>query len=115
DLLYIDDHVESYMTCLAQPKASIGQDFNFGTGERVTVRALADKMRAVTGFRGEVLWDTIPRRPLDIQVLYGDSAKAKAKLGWQAKVSLDEGLRRTADFWRKKLGISSSATRATAT
>lgn len=115
DLLYIDDHVESYMTCLAQPKASIGQDFNFGTGERVTVRALADKMRAVTGFRGEVLWDTIPRRPLDIQVLYGDSAKARAKLGWQAKVSLDEGLRRTADFWRKKLGISSSATRATAT
>ncbi|MGC2505461.1 MAG: NAD(P)-dependent oxidoreductase, partial [Candidatus Acidiferrales bacterium] len=112
DLLYIDDHVESYMTCLAQPKASIGQDFNFGTGERVTVRALADKMRAVTGFRGEVLWDTIPRRPLDFQVLFGDSAKAKAKLGWQAKVSLDEGLRRTADFWRKKLGISSSATRA---
>ena len=115
DLLYIDDHVDAYLTCFAKPHASIGEAFNISSGEKLTVRALADKMRAVTGFRGEVLWDTIPRRPLDIQVLYGDSAKAKAKLGWQAKVSLDEGLRRTADFWRKKLGISSSATRATAT
>jgi nucleoside-diphosphate-sugar epimerase len=114
DLLYVDDHVESYLTCFAKPQASIGQDFNFCTGEKLTVQALADKMRAMTGFRGQILWDTIPKRPLDIQVLYGDSAKAKSVLGWEAKVSLDDGLRRTADFWRKKLAISGGATRATA-
>lgn len=114
DLLYIDDHVDSYLICFAKPQASIGQPFNFCTGERLTVQALADKMRAMTGFRGQILWDTIPKRPLDIQVLYGDSAKAKSVLGWEAKVSLDEGLRRTADFWRKKLAASSGATRATA-
>ena len=78
------------------------------------MQALADKMRAMTGFHGQILWDTIPKRPLDIQVLYGDSAKAKSVLGWEPKVSLDEGLRRTADFWRKKLAASSGATRATA-
>ncbi|MGO9590049.1 MAG: NAD-dependent epimerase/dehydratase family protein [Candidatus Acidiferrales bacterium] len=114
DLLYIDDHVDSYLTCLAQPQASIGQAFNFSTGDKLTVQALADKMRAIAGFRGQILWDTIPKRPLDIRLLYGDSAKAKSVLGWEAKVSLDEGLRRTADFWRKKLAASSGATRATA-
>jgi nucleoside-diphosphate-sugar epimerase len=114
DLLYIDDHVDSYLTCFAKPQASIGQVFNFSTGEKLTVQALADKMRAIAGFRGQILWDTIPKRPLDIQVLYGDSAKAKSVLGWEAKVSLDDGLRRTADFWRSKLGIPSGATRATA-
>lgn len=114
DLLYIDDHVESYLICFAKPQASIGQAFNFCTGEKLTVQALADKMRAVTGFRGQILWDTIPKRPLDIQVLYGDSAKAKAVLGWEAKVSLDEGLQRTVDFWRKKLAATSGVTRATA-
>ena len=115
DLLYIDDHVDAYLTCLANPQASVGQTFNFCTGEKLTVRAVAEKMRAITGFKGQILWDTIPRRPLDIQVLYGDSAKAKSVLGWDAKVSLDDGLRRTADFWRKKLAASAGATRATAT
>jgi nucleoside-diphosphate-sugar epimerase len=114
DLLYIDDHVDSYLICFAKPQASIGQTFNFCTGEKLTVQALADKMRAMIGFRGQILWDTIPKRPLDIQVLYGDSAKAKSVLGWEAKVSLEEGLRRTADFWRKKFAASSGATRATA-
>ena len=113
DLLYIDDHIEAYVNCFTKPQASIGQTFNFCTGEGFTVRAVAEKMRAITGFKGQILWDTIPRRPLDIQVLYGDAAKAKSVLGWEAKVSLDEGLRRTADFWRKKLAVSAGATRAT--
>ena len=50
DLLYIDDHIEAYMNCFAKPQASIGQAFNFCTGERFTVRAVAEKMRAITGF-----------------------------------------------------------------
>jgi nucleoside-diphosphate-sugar epimerase len=115
DLLYIDDHVDAYLTCFAKPQVSIGQVFNFCTGDKVAVRVLADKMRSITGFRGEVCWDTIPRRPLDIQVLCGDATKAKTVLGWEAKVSLEEGLRRTADFWRKKLAGSERATRASTT
>jgi nucleoside-diphosphate-sugar epimerase len=115
DLLYIDDHVDAYLACFAKPQVSLGQVFNFCTGERLAVRALADKMCAITGFRGQILWDTIPRRPLDIQVLYGDATKAKSVLGWEAKVSLDEGLRRTADFWRKNLAGSERATRASTT
>ncbi len=115
DLLYIDDHVDAYLTCMTKPEASIGQAFNFCTGEKHTVRDLAENLRDLTGFRGQILWDTIPRRPLDIQVLYGDAAKAKSVLGWQVKVSLEEGLRRTVDFWRKKLAVSGAATRATST
>jgi nucleoside-diphosphate-sugar epimerase len=115
DLLYIDDHVEAYLACFTQPEVSIGQVFNFCTGEKITVRELVDKMRTIAGFRGQVLWDTIPRRPLDIQILYGDATKAKSVLGWDAKVSLDEGLRRTSDFWRKKLAGSERAARVSTT
>jgi nucleoside-diphosphate-sugar epimerase len=115
DLLYIDDHVDAYLTCFAKPQVSIGQVFNFCTGQKLSVRTLADKLRAITGFSGQVLWDTIPRRPLDIQILYGDTTKAKSALGWEAKVSLDEGLRRTTDFWRKKLTGSERAARASTT
>jgi nucleoside-diphosphate-sugar epimerase len=112
DLLYIDDHVDAYLTCFAKPQVSIGQVFNFCTGEKISVRELADKMRKITGFGGQVLWGTIPRRPLDIQSLCGDTTKAKSVLGWEAKVNLDEGLRRTTDFWRKKLDGSGRTARA---
>jgi nucleoside-diphosphate-sugar epimerase len=115
DLLYIDDHVDAYLTCFAKPEASAGQVFNFCTGDKLTVRALAEKLRDITGYRGQILWDTIPRRPLDIHVLYGDATKAKSVLGWQAKISLDDGLRRTVDFWRKKLSGSERATSAATT
>lgn len=108
DLLYVDDHADAYLTCLGNPKA-IGGAFNFATGEKITVKALVEKMKELTGFRGQILWDTIPRRPLDIQVLYGDASKAKSVLGWQPKFSLDEGLRLTIDFWRKKLAGTDTA------
>jgi nucleoside-diphosphate-sugar epimerase len=102
DLIYVEDHADAYLACLDNPKA-IGEAFNFATGDKITVKALAEKLKELTGFRGEILWNTIPRRPLDIQVMYGDASKAKSVLGWQPKVTLEEGLRRTIDFWRRQL------------
>jgi nucleoside-diphosphate-sugar epimerase len=81
----------------------------------MTVRSLAERLREMTDFRGEILWNTIPRRPLDIQAMYGDATRAKSVLGWEAKVSLEDGLRSTIDFWRKTLAGSERATRAITT
>jgi nucleoside-diphosphate-sugar epimerase len=115
DLLYIDDHVDAYLACLGKRDASVGQIFNFCTGEKMTVGSLAERLREMTDFRGEIVWNTIPRRPLDIQAMYGDATKAKSVLGWEAKVSLNAGLRSTIDFWRKRLAGSDRASRATTT
>jgi dTDP-glucose 4,6-dehydratase len=114
DLIYVEDHVGAYLSCLNHPKA-LGQTFNFGSGEKITVRAVAEKLAALTGHKGQILWNTIPKRPLDIQILYGDSTKAKNVLGWTPKVSLDEGLRLTMEFWKKKLAGADSGRARTAT
>lgn len=113
DLLYIDDHVDAYLACLSSPEASIGEVFNVCTGEKLTVRSLAEKLRDMTGFRGEIIWNTIPPRPLDIHVMYGDRSKAKSALGWEPKTKLEAGLSRTIEFWREKITDSEHATRAT--
>jgi nucleoside-diphosphate-sugar epimerase len=113
DLLYIDDHVDAYLACLSHTKASVGEVFNFCTGEKVTVRSLAEKLRDMTGFGGQIIWNTIPRRPLDIHVMYGDPGKAKSALGWEPKTKLEAGLSRTLDFWRQKLVGTERVTRAT--
>lgn len=69
---------------------------NIGVGEDVTIRELAEKVREVTGFAGDIVFDTskpdgTPRKLLDVGLVHGT--------GWKARTSLMDGLRRAyADF-----------------
>lgn len=102
DFLYVDDHVSSYLTCLGNEKA-IGEVFNFCTGHGASISQLVDLIGKLTHFKGEVIWNTIPRRPLDIAKLVGDYSKAKKLLGWKPKYTLEEGLKVAVNFWKEKL------------
>ena len=102
DLLYVDDHVNAYLSCLGNEKA-IGGIFNFSTGRGVSVSELVGLLASLTGFVGEVAWDTIPRRPLDIDRMIGDSSQAEKILGWRPRVSLEEGLRLCIAHWKQRL------------
>jgi GDP-L-fucose synthase len=66
---------------------------NLGTGREIVIRDLMGLVAQVTGFTGEVRWDSArpdgqPRRCLDM-------SRARQLLGWEARVGLEEGLRRT--------------------
>jgi GDP-mannose 4,6-dehydratase len=102
DFLYVEDHVNSYLTCLGDGKA-IGGVFNFCTGRGVSIAELVDMLANITGFKGKVIWNTIPKRPLDIAVLIGDYSKAKQILGWEPKFMLEDGLQLTVEFWKNKI------------
>ena len=102
DFEYVEDHVSSYLTCLDNPKA-IGEVFNFCTGRGVSIKQLAELIAELTDFKGEIVWNAIPARPLDIKELVGDYSKAKRILGWYPKFSLEEGLKLTIDFWRRRI------------
>lgn len=102
DLEYVADHVNSYLTCLDNPKA-VGEIFNFCTGKGISVRQLVELIGRLTDFNGKIIWDTIPARPLDIKELVGDYDKAKRILGWEPRFRLEEGLKLTIAFWRSKL------------
>jgi len=102
DLLYIDDHVSSYVTCLENEKA-IGEVFNFCTRRGTSITQLVELMKELIGFKREVVWNTIPERPLDVAVLVGDNSKAKRLLGWKPKFTLKKGLQLTINFWKEKI------------
>ncbi len=102
DFQYIDDHVNSYLACLDNPKAK-GEVFNFSTGMGTSIRDLVNLLSKFTDFHSEIVWNAIPSRPLDIWELVGNYSKAKRILGWEPKFSLEEGLKLTVEFWRKKL------------
>lgn len=103
DFMYVDDHVDSYLTCLGNDKV-MGEILNFCTARAISIGQLVELIKELTNFDGEVIWSTIPRRPLDIAVLVGDYSKARRLLGWAPRFRLEEGLRLTVDFWKNKLG-----------
>lgn len=71
---------------------------NIGVGQDLTISTLADMVKKVVGFTGEIQWDGdkpdgTPRKLLDINLL--------RKYGWQARIGLEEGLRQTYQWFRE--------------
>ena len=65
---------------------------NVGTGKDITINSLAEKIAAITNFKGEIIWDKskpdgTPKKLLDINRI--------KKLGWEAKIDLDNGIKET--------------------
>lgn len=102
DFMFIDDHINSYLGCIENPKA-IGNVFNFCTGKGISIRQMVDLISELTSFKGKVYWNTIPSRPSDISTLIGDYEKAKRLLDWSPKFTLENGLKTTIEYWKKKL------------
>jgi GDP-L-fucose synthase len=75
---------------------------NIGSGQEISMRDLAAKIADFTGYAGRIVWDEgqpngQPRRMLDV-------SRAAREFGFCARVSLDEGLRTTIDFYRETVG-----------
>ena len=71
---------------------------NVGTGQDLTITEIASLISELTGYEGEILWDTsksdgTPRKVLDIQRIQ--------KLGWAHKILLREGIQSTIDWYRE--------------
>ena len=91
EFLYVDDCARGIV--LATQQYDGPEPVNLGSGTEITIRDLAEKIQKLTGFSGELIWDTAqpdgqPRRCLD-------ATRAEAFFGFRAEVDLDEGLKRT--------------------
>lgn len=103
EFLYVDDMAAACIHVMNLPKAIYDgsiqpmiSHINVGCGDDVSIRDLAPLVGAVVGYEGQVLFD--PAKPDGAPRKLMDSARLNA-LGWQAKISLEEGLRRAyADF-----------------
>jgi nucleoside-diphosphate-sugar epimerase len=104
NFLYIDDLIDLYMTILDVRPA--GQTFVTGPKNGLTIEALTHRIARILEWNGNIFWYTIPKRPGEIYYLNSDPHKAKKILGWEPKVSLDEGIARTAALWRKGIAAA---------
>ncbi len=95
DFIYIDDLAEAHVLPLNQTGLHI---YNVGTETGSKVMDVIKKIFEIAGI--EVPIDDKGERKGDVQELVASAQKIKKELGWEATVSLDEGLRKTFNFYR---------------
>jgi len=99
-LCYVSDLVDGIFRLMM---SSTSDPVNVGNPHELTMRALAERIVALAGSSSRIV-----ERPLpvdDPKVRQPDIARARTLLGWEPKVSLEEGLPRTLAYFRSKLGL----------
>jgi len=104
EFLYVEDLAEACVYCLqnidfeslktktVDKKLEIkNTHINIGTGKDLTIKELAEKVKQIVGFKGELVWDTskpdgTPRKLLDVSKIN--------RLGWKERISLDGGIKK---------------------
>jgi nucleoside-diphosphate-sugar epimerase len=104
DLLFVDDHVNGYINSIETTKnLQECRAINLCTGIGTSIKVLAEEIKKLTKFKGEIIWN-IKNRPTEISVLKGDNTLAKEYLKWEPKYTLEEGLKIAAENIKKILG-----------
>jgi len=99
-LCYVSDLVDGIYRLMM---SDAPDPVNLGNPHELTIRALAERIVALAGSKSRIV-----ERPLpvdDPKVRQPDITRARTLLGWEPKVSLDEGLPRTLAYFRSKLGV----------
>jgi nucleoside-diphosphate-sugar epimerase len=93
---YVSDCVAA---TIAIAEAPIGETYNLGGGESASVWDILQKLEAIAGRKAQVKME--PARPGDQRQTFADTGKLRRHFGWQAKIGLDEGLKRQWDWQRE--------------
>lgn len=96
DFIYVGDLAAAHAAVLPLGGFNV---FNVGSETGVRVKDVVETVSRVLGYEVEV--DDRGERPGDVHAYYATSAKLREATGWQAKVGLEEGLRRTVDYYRR--------------
>ncbi|MBL8208466.1 MAG: GDP-mannose 4,6-dehydratase [Blastocatellia bacterium] len=100
EFVYVDDVARGYLLLAENIEAAKGEAFNFGTGEQVQMLDLVERIIRLAGKSLEPKVMLQAKIAGEIDAQYLSAAKVKARFGWKAEVSLDEGLRRTIEWYQ---------------
>ena len=99
---FVEDEVEGLVRLLMAPNAEdVHLPVNIGNPHELTVLEIAEKIIQLSGSKSRILFEPLPED--DPKVRRPDISRANQLLGWSPKISLDEGLQHTIDYFRLKL------------
>jgi UDP-glucose 4-epimerase len=100
DFTYVDNAVEAnLLACKASAKEAAGRFFNVATGRRITLNETFKLLQKLTSYSGSAVHD--PERAGDIKHSLADISLAEKHLSYKPRVSFEDGLRQTVEWYRK--------------
>jgi nucleoside-diphosphate-sugar epimerase len=99
---YVEDLADGFVRAATAPDVD-GELFNLGCGVDVSMRDVATTILRLMGDPVEAEFGALPDRPTEIWEMRCDPSRARDRLGYAARVSLEEGLQRTIDWYRQEL------------
>lgn len=101
EFIYVDDAAEAAV--LAGEKYTGPEPLNIGTGIEVSIHELVETICRLMGWQGEIRWDR--SRPQGELRSVSDVTRAEEILGWTAKITLEEGLAKTIEWYQRQHGV----------
>lgn len=105
DFTYVEDTVSGLIE-VAKSVQSVGEVINIGCGREISIAELAQVILSVMGKEAAILKEERRVRPekSEVERLMCNNSKAMELLGWEPRISLKEGLRRTIDWFKAHVG-----------
>lgn len=97
---YVDDLVEGIYRLLFSDEV---EPVNLGNPQEMTILEFAETINRIIGNKAGIVFKPLPKD--DPKVRQPDISKARRVLGWEPKISLEEGLERTIPYFRRRLGL----------
>ncbi len=103
DFNYVTDTVRGIAFAAEKADKVFGEVINLGSGTEVTIEQVARKIIELTKSEAKIVFNASKVRPpkSEVQRLCADASKAKKLLGWTSEISLEEGIKRTIDWYRE--------------
>ena len=99
DFLFIEDFVKAVDKSLKSNR-NIGEVINIGFGKPIKIKSLILKIKNLVG-KGKPIFDKIPIRSDEPLKLYPNIVKAKKLINWKPKINLENGLKKTINYYKK--------------
>ncbi len=107
---FVEDQIEGLVRLLMAPESEdIHLPVNIGNPHELTVLEIAEKIIRLTGSSSRIVFEPLPED--DPKVRRPDISRANRMLDWSPKISLEEGLRRTIEYFRLKMKAGNSQAR----
>ncbi|HOT90837.1 MAG TPA: SDR family NAD(P)-dependent oxidoreductase [Anaerolineae bacterium] len=100
DFVFVEDVVAGLLAVAAAP-AIEGRALDIAAGQLYRIRDVVERIWALSGARGRILAGALPYRPGEVPAIPADVDRTRRLTGWEARVGLEEGLRKTIDWTRE--------------